>query len=1042
MYARSCNTLRLTALALVLTLASPLANALPGPLKPGHPRLFTSNAGIAALKQQIALPLAPGQFPQAAGKLSFEWTPQFREPGDAHDAVIFGQHDRQKNAIFMRHNDAADNFKTRQIGVQFGFTHAERNGYLAQSETTVSAGEPINVTITWNSHNHTLGVRLHNSTRDTMLEMDWPKVPGEAGFRDWQPDGQIFQFLPRQQDGVARVELSDEHGHKVLQMAQVDVPLNLAWRDLLAANAHHARTLQACRSAPNDGSEKNICNVATGHRITIMETAQELALAYLISGSDAHLQAALAYLDRLLAVQPGTGAEWSMGGRVAAMGILYDWLYAELGSRKPANQSQSYRSVLAQAIKTTIAAPVAPREIDLVGSVCGAQELINTPARFACRVPPMMSNWQRSAKAAPGIAPYYISGHPFSAIHAMSMGLLAIADEHPETHPLLDTIWQHLTQGFLPVQAKISVDGGQHTGYAYGVSAIPERVLLWNSALAAGSHPLLAGEWQHKLYLPYLYALLPDHSYPARGDDFGKSVGSNDIARLALWAANQAGDTEAWRFYRQQIVPARKSFMPLLFERLFWPVNLPLPAENLPPALPLARQFRSAGSVVLRDSWQFANATVLDFKSANFVSENHQHFDQNSFSLYYKTPLLLDSGEYDDYGSPHWHNYYTRSIAHNTLTVFDPTERFFKGEREFANDGGQWLPDRNIVYPTPEEIAPGGLYALDGVTRFEQHENYTYVRANASRAYQNRKLDANDGFIRNIVFLRHPTFWPKPVTLVFDTVHAAKPGLTTTLHWHPANEPVLSGSGLQAQGNGRYAVQFAPDAPGAPDAPDAPRGFTVRNGAGMLGVQILLPEHARMVKVGGMGAGSTCQQVDPGLPGSSVSPQDCRYTVQQRQADGSYVWRNFPVRTDARGKSPQPHSTAENGVWRLEISAPDAGLPQQSFLHVLSVQDNDQQAGKMAAMPQAMRLKAAANTEAVLLGNQIVVFGREVNPQSLGWHVAKADLPVLATGLVPDTEYRFRVSPQANGFACQLTRAAGNGIGYRSSAQGVIEFRP
>lgn len=1027
------------AIMLITALATvcPLANALPGPLKPGHPRLLVSPASLAAIKQQIALPLPPGQFPQEVGSLRFEWVPQFREAGDQPDAVIFGQHDRQQNAMFIRHLDAADDFKTRQIGVQFGFTQANRNGYLALGETSVAAGEAITVTLNWNSRNHTLSARLHNATRDTTIPMAWPTVPGETTFRQWQPEGQIFQFMPRQQDAISQLNLTGADGQTVLQMAQLDSMLNLAWHELDKTALQHARTLQSCRSSPNDGTEKNICNVATGHRITIGDTAQELALAYLLSGNALHLQGALDYLERLLAVAPGTGAEFSMGGRVMAMGILYDWLYAELGSRKPAratgNPPASYRQMLAQAIKTTIAAPVAAREANLASAVCGTPELVNSPGRFGCPAAPAITGWQRNAnpaKVTPGIAPFYLSGHQFSANHAIATGLLAIADEHPETHALLDTVWQHMSRGFLPTQASVAVDGGLHTLYAYGVSPIPERVLLWRSALAA-PHPLLGGDWQHKLYLPYLYGLLPDHSYPARGDDFGKSVGSSDIARLAL-AAAQAGDKEAWRFYRQQVLPLRKALAPLLFERLFWPVNLPLPPENQSPSLPLARQFRVAGSVVMRDSWQFETATVLDFKSSNFVSENHQHFDQNSFSLYYKTPLLLDSGEYDDYGSPHWHNYYTRSIAHNTLTVFDPSERFFKGEREFANDGGQWLPDRHILYPTPEEIAPGGRYALDGVTRFETRERFTYLRANASRAYQNRKLEPQDGFIRQMIFLRQTAFWPKPVTLVFDTVRAGKPGLTSTMNWHPANEPLSSGNGWQAQGNGRYLAQFGAD---------APRRFTVRNGAGMLGMQVLLPENARVLKAGGNGPDSSCQQIDPGLPGSPVSPHDCRYTVQQREANGSFVWRNFPIRADGRGRSPQPHSTAESGIWRLEISAPDASAMQQSFLHVLSVADNDQQPGKMAAMPAATRLKAATNTEAVLLGGQIVVFARDANPaQSLLWHAAKADLPVLITGLVPDAEYRLLVNPEANGFVWQLSRAAGEGVKHRSSAQGVLEL--
>ena len=50
-----------------------------------------------------------------------------------------------------------------------------------------------------------------------------------------------------------------------------------------------------------------------------------------------------------------------------------------------------------------------------------------------------------------------------------------------------------------------------------------------------------------------------------------------------------------------------------------------------------------------------------------------------SFTLSYRGRLAIDSGSYEKgsgYGSVHWHNYFTRTLAHNSITVFDPGESF------------------------------------------------------------------------------------------------------------------------------------------------------------------------------------------------------------------------------------------------------------------------------------------------------------------------------------------------------------------------------
>ena len=119
-----------------------------------------------------------------------------------------------------------------------------------------------------------------------------------------------------------------------------------------------------------------------------------------------------------------------------------------------------------------------------------------------------------------------------------------------------------------------------------------------------------------------------------------------------------------------------------------------MPSETRPDAdhaeLPRERLFPGIGHVVLRDGWG-ADSTWIAFSSGPYFAK-HDHLDTNQFAIYYKGHLALDSGaDYTDTESPHYLNYYRRTVAHNTLLVYKPGETFFWGENRWpaANDGGQ-----------------------------------------------------------------------------------------------------------------------------------------------------------------------------------------------------------------------------------------------------------------------------------------------------------------------------------------------------------------
>ncbi|AKU23279.1 hypothetical protein ACZ75_19290 [Massilia sp. NR 4-1] len=873
----------------------------------------------------------------------------------------------------------------------------------------------------------TIYLKWDPETHEAVLKINDKLVPGftwkktsDGKYIDWTPENQLFAFAGRANDIFGKLVLKNKKGDILLNH---EVSEWQAWNEYVLQADKLITTLQNCSGKSDEAAP---CNVETGSRGDIVGAARTLALAYNISAAPKYLDAAKQYVDKLTLLEGaklGLGGEWSMGGRVAAMGTLYDWLHNNLDEVRLAK--------LALRIKETVSFSH-PNSGDILSvSLCGYQGMTMSPLK--CTLEPVYQNWDRANPNQKSIAHSYLGAHNFSAISNLTIGLLAIAPEHPDVLPALETSYQHFLKGFLPAREFISGEGGHHMGFAYGSGGeLIERIIMWRRALEATAPSLFSADWQYKLIYPYIYGLRADGRFPARGDNFDTLPYLNAISNMALWAATQNNDKVAQGFYSNSGRNRGWSKAPLVWDRLLFGKVAYEPEQQR--ALPKSRLFGVAGEVVMRDTWD-GNATILEFKSSNFVSQNHQHLDQNSFSLFYKSPLLIDSGLYDNYGNSHWSNYYTRTIAHNSILVYDPSEIFsLPGDTILYNDGGQWFKNPQTTYPTMEEVRPGGPNYLDGVSNFEDGLNYSYVKGNASKAYAAQKMDQNTGFLRSIVYLRKPSFWNKPVALIFDSVTTEKLLPANSL-LHMATEPVARAPKEVAnEGGGRFRLRFNQGQQPA---------FTILNGGGLATVQVVLPENANIVKVGGVAAGNNCRQIgsdakvakpmDPANLPAGYSVNDCRFTAPYPGGNG---YANYPVL-----KSGQQSDMSDVGAWRLEIMAPQAPTEKspQFFLNVVSVDDNTN--GQAATMPEVVRLtnKTQATAEVLQIGSRtLVAFNRGTAPaSSISWSSSiSGSFDLLAVGMKPST--RYELVSDAGGSKVELKENA-NGS-YWSSDQGVVNI--
>ena len=451
----------------------------------------------------------------------------------------------------------------------------------------------------------------------------------------------------------------------------------------------------------------------------------------------------------------------------------------------------------------------------------------------------------------------------------MSAGI-AIHDEYPEMYQLAAG---RFFANYVPARDFWYHGHAFHQGSAYAETRfVSDMYPLWIFArLGVGNvfNP-------EQRYVPYqwIYMRRPDGQLLRAGD------GQSKPPKLrSLLCASYYGDGYVLADYRRDpgIDPMSKIF------ELLWsdPDLAPRPVSELP----LSRYFGGPyGWMVARTGWDEASV-IAEMKVNIYNFTNHQHNDAGAFQIYYKGPLAVDSGVYQGssgaYGSPHHANYYKRSIAHNTLLVYDPAEKFNWSRRELRNDGGQRLPNnwrepRNIEellnsengYKTGKVL--GHAFGPDA-----RRPEYTYLAGDITEAYGPKVKRVE----RSFVFLNLGGGRVPAAMVVYDRVTAADPAFKKYWLLHAMEEPVLRGD---------TAVVALKE-----------RGWT-----GKLVQKVVLPAAADMRKVGG---------------------------------PGKEFWvfgENFA--NEPRGR----REDYETGAWRVEVS-PAKASAEDRFLNVMQVMDGD-----------------------------------------------------------------------------------------------------
>lgn len=190
-------------------------------------------------------------------------------------------------------------------------------------------------------------------------------------------------------------------------------------------------------------------------------------------------------------------------------------------------------------------------------------------------------------------------------------------------------------------------------------------------------------------------------------------------------------------------------------------------AFNPSKSLPKARYFESMGQFFMR-SGSGPDDTYATFTvSSNLL--NHKHYDNNNFLIYKKGFVTLDTGTRPD--GIHLSHYYSRTIAHNCVTIRMPGEvlpRYWGSRAPHEADD-----------PVPNDGGQNNLTSTKAVA-FDEQDEYVYIASDATGSYNSLKTNL---VLRQFVYLPPDNF------VVFDRLNATNASYPKKWLLHTAYPP-------------------------------------------------------------------------------------------------------------------------------------------------------------------------------------------------------------------------------------------------------------
>lgn len=524
-----------------------------------------------------------------------------------------------------------------------------------------------------------------------------------------------------------------------------------------------------------------------------------------------------------------------------------------------------------------------------------------------------------------------IAGHSseWMVMRDMLSAAIAIYDEFPEMYNHVMTM---LCRDYIPVRNYVYAGHNYHQGTSYAnVRFSNDLFSLWIlDRMGAGA---VYDPAQQFVMYDFLYRRRPDGMVLPAGDVNPGIGGSYGLPAMLAYSYYK-DPYLAYEYKRNTKIDNHC----LIFDVLWRDYTI---EPKSPETLPLTKYSGTPyGWMIARTGWD-KNSVIAEMKINEHFVGNHQHMDGGAFQIYYKGPLAIDAGAYHGtsggYNSAHNKNFFKRTVAHNSLLVFDPNEKFASwnyggtDKTEFAdNDGGQRMPGdrwetcRSFADLLSDEYTTGQVLA-HGIGGDYMAPDYSYLSGDITKAYSDKVKEVK----RSFVFLNLKSEKVPAAMVVFDKVVSKNPEFKK--HWllHSIEQPQVSENGIIIK-------------------------RTKDGDSGMLSNTVLLPakENLDMQVIGGKG-------------------------------------KEFWVNGTNYANAPQagrPDPRNERGEWRVEVS-PSAPANEDYFLNVIQVADNN-----CNELHKASLLKGE-NLVGAVIADRIVTFSK--NGETIN---GKAEMDVHGNG--------------------------------------------
>lgn len=403
---------------------------------------------------------------------------------------------------------------------------------------------------------------------------------------------------------------------------------------------------------------------------------------------------------------------------------------------------------------------------------------------------------------------------------------IAIYDEYPD---MFNEASKVIRERFVPFRDLCYKAGNYHQGSKYLPTRYSAELFAQWIITRMGGTPFFCDEQKSLLY-DVIYRMRPDGMTMPSGDENPSPCPRDEnFALPAMLASSYYRDAYIRTLYESNTEVIAHS---LLFDLLWNDFSVSSEAYD---SLPLTRFCPFPfGWMVARTGWD-ENSVIFEAKINNQIVGNHQHLDGGSFQIYHNGALALDSGIYEGtaggYNSDHCRNYSKRTIAHNSLLIYNPSERFawyrHKGKepRYCSNDGGQRMPGATGWDPAGSlEEMLSDEYRMGQTISYYSDSDISYLSGDITDAYS----DKVDMVRRSFVFCNMHSEVVPAVLVIQDEISSTDPSFRKIFLMHSMEKPQV--------GSHSYGIRRTADGQD-----------------GLLDCSVLFPKKVSISAVGGPG---------------------------------------------------------------------------------------------------------------------------------------------------------------------------------------------